>query len=238
MGEGGSNCLITSPMSTLKPQHVLYEDNHLLVVNKPAGVVTQGAASDQTSLVELAKQYLKQKYNKPGNVYLGVVSRLDKLTTGIIVLARTSKAAARLTQAFKERNVTKSYQALIDKTELPNSLTLKDHIRKNDAARRMEICSPQATNAQQAILHLHQLNQFTQATHLEIALETGRKHQIRVQLANYGCPIIGDRKYGSNTLFKNGIALHSARLELVHPTQKEPMAFDAPLPAEWNRWLS
>ena len=218
--------------------NVLYEDNHLLVVNKPAGVVTQGAAEGQPSIVDQAKDYLRTKYNKPGNVYLGIVSRLDKLTTGALVLARTSKAAARLTKAFKDRTVSKTYLALIPPTELPHQGTIENYLRKNDAARRMEVCSPKADNAQQAILHFKLLNQFSQSSQLELNLETGRKHQIRVQLANQGTPILGDRKYGSTTSFPHGIALHSASLTLNHPTQKQPMTFDAPLPKEWKSWIS
>ena len=139
---------------------VLYEDNHLLVVNKPAGVVTQGAAEGQLSLIDQAKDYLRIKYNKPGNVYLGIVSRLDKLTTGALVLARTSKAAARLTKAFKERTVSKTYLALIPTVDLPPQGTIENYLRKNDSARHMEVCSPKADNAQQAILHFKLLNGF------------------------------------------------------------------------------
>ncbi len=221
----------------LRPKQILYEDNHLLVINKPAGLVTQGASSDQISLGDQAKHYLKTKYQKPGNVYLGFVSRLDKLTTGVILLARTSKAAARLTEAFKDRKVHKTYQALVEKTDLPDSYTLTDFLRKNDAARKMETCHPEAKNGQQAVLHFQLLNHYKSATHLEIKLETGRKHQIRVQLSNFGCPILGDRKYNSTISFSNGIALHSTQLTINHPTTKEQLTFKAPLPNEWNSWM-
>lgn len=221
----------------LRPDQILYEDNHLLVVNKPADVVTQGANPDQLSLGDLAKQYLKTKYNKPGNVYLGIVSRLDKLTTGVIVLTRTSKAAARLTKAFQNRNVSKTYQALIEKTNLPNQQTLTDFVRKNDSSRKMEICHQNASNAQNAILHYQLQNHYESVSHLKINLETGRKHQIRLQLSHLGCPILGDRKYGSSIKFTKGIALHSSSLAFTHPTTKEPLSFQAPLPSEWNTWM-
>lgn len=221
----------------LRPKQILYEDNHLLVINKPAGLVTQGASSDEISLSDLAKHYIKTKYQKPGNVYLGFVSRLDKLTTGVILLARTSKAAARLTKAFKDRKVYKTYQALVPKADLPDSYTLTDFLRKNDAARKMETCPPQAKNGRQAILHFQLLNHYKSATHLEIKLETGRKHQIRVQLSNFGCPILGDRKYNSTLSFANGIALHSTQLTINHPVTKEQLTFKAPLPNEWNSWM-
>lgn len=227
----------------LLPEQILYEDNHLLVVNKPANVVTQGATFGEPSLGELAKQYLKTKYNKPGNVYLGIVSRLDKLTTGVIVLARTSKAAARLTQAFKQRKIQKTYQALVEKvekvekSEFPPSLTLTNYIRKNDAARRMEICAENDSRAQLAILHFELAGQYKAATHLNVKLETGRKHQIRLQLAHYGSPVLGDAKYGSQTSFAKGIALHSWKLSLEHPTTRVQLTFEAPLPSEWKSWM-
>ena len=221
----------------LRPEQILYEDNHLLVINKPAGVVTQGASADQTSLGHQAKHYLKTKYHKPGNVFLGFVSRLDKLTTGVILLARTSKAAARLTEAFKNRKVSKTYEALVERADLPDADTLTDFVRKNDAARKMETCHPEARNGQRAILHFQLLNHYQSATHLEINLETGRKHQIRIQFSNFGCPILGDRKYNSAINFSNGIALHSTQLTINHPTTKELLTFKAPLPTEWNSWM-
>jgi len=221
----------------LRPNQILYEDNHLLVVNKPADLVTQGSKLGQSSLGHLAKQYLKTKYNKPGNVYLGIVSRLDKLTTGVIVLARTSKAAARLTQAFQSRDINKTYQALIEKKDIPKSKTLTDFVRKNESSRKMEICTQNAGNAKNAVLHFQVQDHYESVSHLKIKLETGRKHQIRLQLSHFGCPILGDRKYGSSIKFTNGIALHSTSLAFTHPTTKEPLTFTAPLPSEWNTWM-
>ncbi len=221
----------------LQPEQIIYEDNHLLVVNKPAGIVSQGASSEEISLIDKAKHYLKKKYNKPGNVYLGIVSRLDKLTTGVIVMARTSKAAARLSDAFKNRQISKTYQALVERAELPVSHTLTDFLRKNDAARKMEVCKPEAKNAKKAVLHFQLVNQCKSVSHLKINLETGRKHQIRIQLSNYGSPILGDRKYGSCIDLPRSIALHSATLSLQHPTTKEKLTFKAPLPSGWKSWM-
>ena len=228
---------ISIVLSMLSTNQILYEDNHLLVVNKPADVVTQGANPDQLSLGHLAKQYIKTKHNKPGNVYLGIVSRLDKLTTGVIVLARTSKAAARLTQAFQKRDVKKTYQALIEKTNIPNQKTLTDFVRKNDPSRKMEICNKNASDAQNAVLHFQLQEHYESVSLLKINLETGRKHQIRLQLSHFGCPILGDRKYGSAIKFTKGIALHSASLAFTHPTTKEELTFHAPIPSEWNTWM-
>ncbi len=221
----------------LQPEQIIYEDNHLLVVDKPAGLVSQGASADQPSLGNQAKHYLKIKYQKPGNVYLGIVSRLDKLTTGVIVLARTSKAAARLNRDFKNRKVRKTYQTLVERVELPAEQTLTDYMRKNEGDRKMEICRSETKHAQKAVLHFRSLNQYKSAAHLEIKLETGRKHQIRLQLSNCGAPVLGDRKYGSKQNFSPGIALHSSILTLQHPTTKEQLTFEAPLPATWKPWM-
>ncbi len=213
---------------------ILYEDNHLLVINKGANLATMGAAPGAESLVALAKSFLKQKYQKPGNVYLGVVSRLDRMSTGVIVLARTSKAAARLSQQFRERSVSKTYWVLIPRPIHPEAGTLSDYLRKDESRQRMETCSEQHAEAQFARLTYRMLGSNPQATWLEIELETGRKHQIRVQLASRGYPILGDRKYDSQRSFKDGIALHSRRLILTHPTTKQQLQFEAPRPTSWD----
>ena len=227
-------------MISLSDTSIIFEDNHLLVVNKPADWVTQGADESQKSLLQAAKNYLKHKYNKPGNVYLGVVSRLDKLVTGAIVLARTSKAAARLSNQFRLRQIHKTYEALVSilpNVVLPEQLQLIDFMRKNEARRRMEICAEQDLQAKQAILSLTVLQEGDNLLHLQIKLETGRKHQIRVQLANIDCPVAGDHKYGSNLTFSSGIALHSTTLAFEHPVQHEWLEFHAPHPPSWEPWL-
>ncbi len=221
-------------MTNVPPIDVLYEDNHLLVVNKRAQVATMGVAVDQASLVTDAKEYIRQKYSKPGNVYLGVVSRLDRLATGVIVLARTSKAAARLSEQFRDRKTEKTYLARIAGSLDPRHGVLEDFVRKDEPRQRMVTCSQGSAGAKHAILEYTSHADRAGTTRLQIQLQTGRKHQIRLQLASRGFPILGDRKYGSTRPFPSGIALHSQRLVIEHPTRREPMVFEAPLPPSWN----
>lgn len=215
--------------------HVLYEDNHLLVVNKPALLPTMGVAADKPSLLTVCKEYIRTKYDKPGNVYLGVVSRLDAPVTGVVLLARTSKAAARLTAAFKSRDVEKTYWAVVAGVPVHPQGTLEHFLRKDDRHRKMHVTNAGAKDAQLARLSYRVLAETNDLSHLEVALETGRKHQIRVQLAKLGHPIVGDRKYGSGIEFASGIALHARRLEIEHPVRKEPIEFEAPLPGAWRK---
>lgn len=216
--------------------HVLYEDNHLLAVNKPSGLATQGVAAGETSLATLAKEYLKQKYRKPGNVYLGIVSRLDLLTSGVVLFARTSKAAARLSEQFRNRTVEKIYWAVVEGHVEPPEGQCIDWLLKNERAERMEVVPAGREAAQEARLSYRQLKLLGEKTLLEIALETGRKHQIRVQLASRSHPIVGDRKYGSRVSLADGIALHCRRLVAQHPTLHTPLQFVAPLPRAWKSW--
>jgi 23S rRNA pseudouridine1911/1915/1917 synthase len=214
---------------------VLYEDNHLLVVNKPAGLPTQGVVEGAASAVTLAKAYLKQKYKKPGNVYLGVVSRLDASTSGVLVLARTSKAAARLAEQFRERATEKIYWALVERPPNPRAGELSHWVLKNDGKLRMEVVLPRTRGAQHAKLAYQTLRAGKQRALIEVRLHTGRKHQIRLQLSTIGCPILGDHKYGSRAEFPGGgIALHAARLAIEHPTTKERLEFRAPPPMAWK----
>jgi 23S rRNA pseudouridine1911/1915/1917 synthase len=219
----------TSPF----PCRILFEDNHLLVVNKPAGIVTQGAAENEESLVTHAKEYLKRKYQKPGNVFLGIVSRLDRLVTGVVVLARTSKAASRLSEQFRENRVDKRYWALVPRRPPQPSGQLVHFIRKNDARHRMEVCQANDRGARQAKLEYEVIQHSGLLTLLEVQLETGRKHQIRIQLEALGIPAIGDEKYGSRRGFPEGIALHARKLTFEHPTKHESLSFEAPVPASW-----
>jgi 23S rRNA pseudouridine1911/1915/1917 synthase len=224
---------------------VLHEDNHLLVVNKPSGLATMGVPQGNASLVILVKDYLKRKYDKPGNVYLGVVSRLDRLASGAIVLARTSKAAARLTRLFAENRVEKTYWALVAPPPEDRSAVLEHWVQKNESLQRMEVTAPQAARAQWARLTYRQRNRGPSGGHpriaggwawLEVQLETGRKHQIRLQLSQIGSPILGDKKYGSPTPFPQGIALHARRIQFEHPVQHVPLDLTAPPPACWRRY--
>lgn len=217
---------------------ILFEDNHLLVVNKPAGLATMGALEGEPSLVEWARADLKRRYHKPGNVYIGVVQRLDAWASGVLVLAKTSKAAARLTAQFAARETSKIYWCVVEGSiEIPSG-TWHDYLAKDDAARRVRTVAKSATGAQAAELryHVHDRSADRRSSWLEIELLTGRKHQIRVQCASRGHPIVGDQKYGAESPFvPETIALHSRSLTLEHPTRGEPQTFDAPLPAAWRK---
>jgi 23S rRNA pseudouridine1911/1915/1917 synthase len=224
---------------------VLYEDNHLLAVNKPAMLPTMGVGAARPSLLAAAKDYLRRKYAKPGNVYLGIVSRLDAPVTGVVLMARTSKAAARLSEQFRQRDVEKVYWAIVEGMIAPPAGELVDFLRKDERHRRMHTAGASAAGAQRAELAYRTLSDESVvprlsdpwATLLEVRPHTGRKHQIRVQLAQAGHPIVGDRKYGSRRPFGNGIALHARRLVVEHPVRNTPVVLEAPLPVEWHRFL-
>ena len=212
---------------------VLYEDNHLLVLNKPAGLPTMGTPEGTPTLLTLAKEYVKQKYQKPGNVYLGVVSRLDGPVTGVVLFARTSKAAARLSEQFRTQAVQKTYWALVAAAGYPASGSYTDLLIHDERHRRVHVFDDGRPGGKEARLSFRRIAQDGRFSLLEIELETGRKHQIRVQLAHHGQPIVGDRKYGSAVKFPAGIALHSRRLVVAHPVRGEAMEFVAPLPKYW-----
>ena len=221
-------------MNTLDIQ-VLFEDNHLLVLNKPAEIATMGALPGEPTAVAWSAEYLKRRYNKPGNVFVGVVSRLDSFVTGVLVLARTSKAASRLTEQFRDRQTSKLYYACVEgHVHEATWKTISCHIAKNDAAHRMVIVPPTTRDAQPASLQFRTLASTANRSLLEINLLTGRKHQIRLQLSDIGHPILGDNKYNATTKFPRGIALHSHQLTIEHPTLRTPMTFTAPLPATWR----
>ena len=215
---------------------VLFEDNHLLVVNKPPLLPTMGVGPDEDSLFRRASVYLKQKYNKPGNAYVGVVSRLDSFTSGLIVLAKTSKAASRLSDQMRRQVVQKHYLAIIPSGLSPSFGNLEDRVVKNDARKRMVVIPPKdplVAGEKQASLRYRTLATSGSLQLLEVELQTGRKHQIRVQLENAGFPILGDRKYGSQDPFKRGIALHCFRLSFEHPTLKDVQSFQSDPPEWW-----
>jgi 23S rRNA pseudouridine1911/1915/1917 synthase len=223
---------------------VLYEDNHLLAVNKPAMLPTMGVGEDRGSLLSTAKEYVRRKYNKPGNVYLGIVSRLDAPVTGVVLMARTSKAAGRLARLFREREVEKIYWAIVEGSVEPASGQLSHYLRKDERHRRMHVTGPSTPGAQAAELSYRtiglgpdepRLQPKSAATLLEVRLLTGRKHQIRIQLSDAGFPIVGDRKYGSLRPFSTGIALHARRLVIEHPVNKMQLVIEASLPASWGR---
>jgi len=216
------------------PLKILYEDNHLLAVDKPADWPTMGVNESERSLVKEAKSYLKQKYNKPGNVYLGVVSRLDAVTTGLVLFARTSKAAKRLSEMFRTHDVEKTYLAVVEGSVQPERGTLQDWVIKDETQRRMKTVSSRQPAAKTAELSYSRLKRLDDCSVLKIALETGRKHQIRVQFASRGHPVLGDRKYGSRRRFPAGIALHARRLALTHPVKKTRLVIKSPPPRSWK----
>ena len=222
---------------------ILYEDNHLLAVNKRAMLPTMGVSADRPSLLAEAKEYIRRKYEKPGNVYLGIVSRLDAPVTGVVLLARTSKAAGRLSRQFRERVVEKVYWAIVEGDVEPAEGELRDFLRKDERHRRVHVTGEHAAGAQLAELHYRtlgdeagepELRAVGPMTLLEVRPHTGRKHQIRVQLAQAGFPIVGDRKYGSRRPFAAGIGLHARRLAVEHPVSKMQLEIEAPLPASWR----
>lgn len=212
------------------PLRVVFEDNHLLVVVKPAGLLAQADRTGDPDVLTLAKAYVKQAYAKPGDVYLGLVHRLDRPVSGLMVLARTSKAAARLSAGFRERTVSKDYFALVE-GRLTGAGTRVDWLRKRDE--HVEIVAETAEGAQRAALGWEAVAHDGARTLVAVALETGRPHQIRVQLAALGHPIAGDRRYGGRAPWRPGaIALHSYRLAVEHPTQRVPVVFTAE-PVGW-----
>jgi 23S rRNA pseudouridine1911/1915/1917 synthase len=213
---------------------ILYEDNHLLVVSKPAALPTMGTPDGRPTLLTWAKEYVKERYHKPGNVYLGVVSRLDAPVTGVVLLARTSKAAARMTEQFRTHAVEKTYWAVAEGIVEPAAGSLVDWLGHDERHRRMNIVGRTLPGAREARLAYRRRSIIQGNSWLEVELETGRKHQIRLQLAHHDHPIVGDRKYGSRSPFPTGIALHARRLVISHPTTGVRLEFEAPLPDSWR----
>jgi 23S rRNA pseudouridine1911/1915/1917 synthase len=218
------------------PLQILLEDNHLLAVVKPAGLATMGVAAGETSVLSVARQYLKLRYAKPGNVYLGVVSRLDAPVSGVLLFARTSKAAARLSEQFRHRSVEKTYWAIVDGDALPPGARWEDSLAKDEPRKRMHRVGPQDASGVKAVLEFRRLRRLSVGWLVEILPETGRKHQIRGQFAERGWPVLGDVKYGAKRGFPTGIALHSRRLAFDHPISKARIELVAPVPSSWKKY--
>ncbi len=231
-------------MKPLGPPEILYEDNHLIAVNKRAGDLVQGDKTGDPKLPDAIREYIKVKYNKPGNVFLGVTHRLDRPTTGVVVFARTSKALTRLNQAFKDGKPTKTYWALVEKRPREDRGRLEHYLVKNSKTNKTTAFSRPIEGGRLSKLSYRFVGSLDHFHLLEIDLETGRSHQIRAQLAAEGCIIKGDLKYGARRSNPDGsICLHALRLRLPHPTQKEVLEITAPLPplAIWNscrHWLN
>jgi 23S rRNA pseudouridine1911/1915/1917 synthase len=216
------------------PLEILYEDNHCLAVAKPAGSGSAHFQGRETTLDQLAKSYLKEKYRKPGNVFLGVVHRLDKPVSGVLLFARTSKAAARLSAQFRDGSIEKVYWAVVEGDVDRPAGSLEDWLRKDEEAGRVEIVPPQTDGARQALLHYHRRASHHGLSLLEVRPQTGRTHQLRVQLAHHARPIYGDAKYGAIHTFGSAIALHARSLTFLHPIRYEPITLTAEVPRAWR----
>lgn len=205
--------------------NVVYEDNHILVVEKPINVPTQEDESKDIDFLTMLKEYIKVKYNKPGNVYLGLIHRLDRPVGGIMVFAKTSKAASRLSEQVRNKTFKKIYNAVVDGT-IDEKGRLIDYLLKDTKKNIVRVDK----NGKEAILNYKRLNYKGNYSLVEINLETGRSHQIRVQMMNHGYPLYGDQKYNKNAKVGEQIALFAKKIEFVHPTTKEKMTFELDLP--------
>lgn len=219
---------------------VLYEDNHIIIVNKRAGDIVQGDKTGDKPLSEVVKSYIKDKYNKPGNVYLGVVHRLDRPTTGVVVFSKTSKALPRLNKLFADKEAKKTYWALVKQLPPKTEDTLVHWLKKNPKNNKSTAHIKEIADGKKAILHYKVLKNLDNYYLLEIQLETGRHHQIRSQLSSIGSPIKGDLKYGFDRSNPDAsIHLHARELFFVHPVSNDGIHVEAPLPDEplWNACL-
>ena len=218
---------------------VLYEDNHIIAVNKTCNEIVQGDKTGDTPLSETVKEYIKTKYDKPGEVFLGVTHRLDRPTSGVVLFARTSKALTRLNEMFKSHEqIHKTYWAIVQGTPKVPEARLENYLTRNEQLNKSFIAKPGAKEAKQAVLTYKTLVCGEHYTLLEINLETGRHHQIRCQLAAIGCPVKGDLKYGAKRSNPDGgICLHARKIEFIHPVKKEPICITAPVPND-SLWQS
>ena len=221
-------------MAARQSLEVLYEDNHCLAVAKPAGVPSTHYDGSAETVDRSVKAYLKDKFAKPGNVFLGIVHRLDKPTSGVLLFARTSKAAARLAEQFREGAVEKVYWAVVEGNPPEPAGTLEDWLRKDADAGRVEVVAANTPGGKPAIVHYHRRAGSGRLSWLELRPQTGRTHQLRVQLSSRGHPVVGDFKYGSEEPFAGGIALHARSLTFLHPIRQEPITLTAALPQAWR----
>ncbi|NNK60723.1 MAG: RNA pseudouridine synthase [Flavobacteriaceae bacterium] len=220
---------------------VLYEDNHLIIVNKRAGDIVQGDKTGDQPLSDIVKDYIKIKYNKPGNVFLGVVHRLDRPTTGLVIFARTSKALTRLNKLFVEKAIKKTYWAIVKNKPEKDQNTLVHWLKKNPKNNKSTAYPSEISDGKKAVLHYSLVKSLDNFHLLNIELETGRHHQIRCQLAKIGSPIKGDLKYGFDRSNKDGsIHLHARKVAFVHPVSKEVISVEAapPKDAIWDACLN
>lgn len=211
---------------------VLYEDNHIIAVNKTCSEIVQGDKTGDTPLSEIVKAYIKEKYNKPGEVFLGVTHRLDRPTSGVVLFARTSKALTRLNEMFKSHEqIRKTYWAIVQGAPKVPEARLENYLTRNETLNKSFIAKPNAKEAKLAVLSYKTLVRGNNYSLLEVNLETGRHHQIRCQLAAIGCPIKGDLKYGAKRSNSDGgISLHARQIAFIHPVSKQPICITAPVP--------
>ena len=220
---------------------VLHEDNHIIIVNKRAGDIIQGDKTGDKPLSDVVKEYIKNKYNKPGNVYLGTVHRLDRPTTGLVIFAKTSKALPRLNKLFVSKDIKKTYWAVVKNEPPKTEDTLTHWLKKNPKNNKSYAYSKEVNGSKKAILHYKLLKKLDNYFLLEINLETGRHHQIRSQLFTISCPIKGDLKYGfDRSNIDAGIHLHAKHISFIHPVKDETININAPLPKDpiWDACLS
>ncbi|GHA29759.1 RNA pseudouridine synthase [Salinimicrobium marinum] len=232
-----SNKIISTPQNL----QVLYEDNHLIVINKRSGDIVQGDKTGDTPLSEVVKEYIKVKYNKPGNVYLGVVHRLDRPTSGIVLFSKTSKALPRLNKLFQDKDAKKTYWAVVKIPPPKQKDTLLHYMKRNPKQNKSYAHTKEVPDSKKAILEYHILKELNNYFLLEIDLHTGRHHQIRSQLSAIGSPIKGDLKYGFDRSNKDAsIHLHARKLTFVHPVKKESLSIIAPLPTDaiWDACIT
>ena len=221
---------------------VLYEDNHIIAVNKTCNEIVQGDKTGDTPLADIVKVYIKEKYHKPGEVFLGVTHRLDRPTSGVVLFARTSKALSRLNEMFKSHEqIRKTYWAIVQGAPKQAEARLENWLVRNEAQNKSYIAKPGAKEAKLAVLSYKTLVKGDHYTLLEVNLETGRHHQIRCQLAAIGCPIKGDLKYGAKRSNPDGgISLHARKIEFIHPVSKQDICITAPVPDDslWQQFAA
>ena len=220
---------------------VVYEDNHIIIVNKTASEIVQGDKTGDVPLSETVKQYLKEKYHKPGNVFIGVTHRLDRPVSGLVVFAKTSKALSRLNEMFKNSEVKKTYWAIVKQTPAETEGELVNYLVRNEKQNKSYAYDTEKPGSKKAVLHYRLIARSDNYSLLEVDLKTGRHHQIRCQLAKMGCPIKGDLKYGFPRSNPDGsICLHARRVRFVHPVSKELIDVVAPVPSDnlWNSFLT
>ena len=215
---------------------VVYEDNHIIIVSKQSGEIVQGDKTGDKPLSDIVKQHIKEKYAKPGNVFLGVVHRLDRPVSGLVVFAKTSKALARLNEMFRNSEVHKTYWAVVKQRPPQEEQELENYLVRNEKQNKSYAYDREIPRSKKAILHYRMIGHSENYYLLEVDLKTGRHHQIRCQLAKMGCPIKGDLKYGFARSNPDGsICLHARRVQFVHPVSKEVVDVTAPVP-QGNLW--